>query len=165
MTDTRNQRPPRKEMRRLAGAGILSMGLLAACSSVQTLKPFATDGCSLFPDRALIGKEDWCSCCVVHDLAYWRGGTEEERLRADQNLKSCVQASTGNSALANLMFDGVRVGGGPYYFTNYRWGYGWPYGRMYQPLSEAESALADRLRADYLATNPTLACTRETLSQ
>jgi hypothetical protein len=133
---------------------------LAACavqaptqpsSSPMTLQPFATDGCSRFPDRSPIGKADWCHCCVAHDLAYWRGGTAGQRLQADQALKACVQQASGNEALAALMFNGVRIGGGPEFDTPYRWGYGWPFGRGYAPLTPQEDAQASELERDYLA--------------
>ena len=132
--------------------------LLAKTAPAQEMHPFSTDGCSLFPDRLQIAHADWCSCCLAHDLAYWRGGTYEERLKADQNLQSCVLATTGNATLADLMYAGVRAGGGPYFFTTYRWGYGWSFGRMYEPLSPAENAQATSLRDKYLANNPNLAC-------
>lgn len=132
---------------------------LAGCST-PTLQPFSTDGCSMFPDRALAGKADWCGCCVAHDLAYWRGGTAAERLAADRELAQCVTASSHDAALAQTMLAGVRAGGGPYFVTAYRWGYGWPYGRMYQPLDAREAAQADTLRARYLATNPDLVCSK-----
>ena len=143
--------------------GVLMLALsLSACASFSVaqlaLKPFASDGCSLFPDRAYINQKDWCTCCVAHDLAYWRGGSAEARLQADRDLRTCVEKATGNHALAELMFVGVRSGGGPYFFTPYRWGYGWQFGRAYLPLNAEESALADRLAADYLAKNPQLQC-------
>jgi len=123
-----------------------------------TLQPFATDGCSLFPDRSPSGKTDWCSCCVAHDLAYWRGGPSEARLKADRELLACVRRQTGSEALADVMFAGVRSGGGPYLKTPYRWGYGWPHGRGYESMSAAEQAQADKLEKAYLAQNPALAC-------
>ena len=135
--------------------------LLAACASTQGLQPFSTDGCSLFPDRSLISTSDWCGCCLAHDLAYWRGGTAEERLQADQDLKSCVLAASGNPELADLMFLGVRTGGGPYFLTPYRWGYGWPFGRLYGPISPTEEAQTSALRAQYVSANPALVCTKE----
>lgn len=130
------------------------------CEVVETkvMQPFSTDGCSMFPDHSLIGKSDWCSCCLVHDLAYWRGGTAEERLKADEELKKCVHAATGDASLAELMFAGVRVGGGPYFFTSYRWGYGWPYRGQYKALSPEEDARVAALRERYLKSNPALAC-------
>lgn len=147
------------------GAGALPAGLflvllLSACASSGTLRPFATDGCSLFPDRALIGEKDWCGCCLAHDLAYWRGGTAAARLAADQELRACVLRATGSAGLADLMFAGVRAGGGPYFYTWYRWGYGWPYGREYGELTPEETAAADVLERAYRATNPALACPR-----
>src|SRR5438105_15626174 len=91
--------------------------LLCACASAATgaaMLPFSTDGCSLFPDRSLIGNEDWRRCCVTHDLAYWRGGTSDARLNADLELKACVKQRAGKEALAKLLLDGVRVGVGPF---------------------------------------------------
>lgn len=138
--------------------------LLSACATRPTLQPFATDGCSMFPDRALIGEADWCRCCLAHDLAYWRGGTFEARLAADQALKSCVQQASGSEALAELMFTGVRVGGGPYFYTPYRWGYGWAFGRPYGTLTPDEEKLASSLEREYRASNPVLSCPGTTVS-
>lgn len=138
--------------------------LLSACTTTGTLQPFATDGCSMFPDRALIGAADWCRCCLAHDLAYWRGGTSEARLAADQALRSCVQQASGSEALAELMFTGVRAGGGPYFYTPYRWGYGWAFGRPYGALTAAEERLASSLEREYRDRNPTLACPGTTVS-
>ncbi|HEU5182168.1 MAG TPA: hypothetical protein VFW45_15395 [Candidatus Polarisedimenticolia bacterium] len=132
--------------------------IFSACASVPVMKPFSTDACSMFPDRSPLGKADWCRCCLAHDLAYWRGGTADERLKADLGLKRCVLSATGSGKLADLIFAGVRTGGGPYFFTPYRWGYGWSFGRMYKPLSAAEEAQASSQREDYLATNPRLVC-------
>lgn len=114
------------------------------------LKPFTTDGCSLFPDASWVNEDEWCGCCVAHDIAYWRGGTEDERLAADQQLRDCVEKNTNDKVLANLMFEGVRVGGSPYFYNWYRWAYGWPYGRFYQPLTAAEQARAKELLVAYL---------------
>jgi len=131
-----------------------------ACASEGQLRPFSTDGCSVFPDRSLISKADWCQCCVVHDLAYWRGGTSQARLSADKALSACVLRVTGNKALADLMYAGVRTGGGPHFYTPYRWGYGWPFGRPYRELTPEEEAKASALEREYRAANPSLACTK-----
>lgn len=112
----------------------------------------------MFPDRSLIGKSDWCDCCVAHDLAYWRGGTAEERLKADRELKACVLAKTSNEKLADVMFAGVRTGGGPYFYTHYRWGYGWPYGRGYAPLTPEEKEMAKEGEKKYFARAPSPSC-------
>jgi hypothetical protein len=134
---------------------------LAACVTTVPAGPinaFTTDGCSLFPDRSLIAKEDWCHCCIVHDLAYWRGGTAAERKAADEQLRTCVAGTTGNTAMADLMYAGIRTGGGPYFYTPYRWGYGWPYGRDYQKLTSSEQSSAAAQEAIYRESNPALSC-------
>jgi hypothetical protein len=126
--------------------------LLAGCAArTDSLQPFASDGCSMFPDRAPIGNADWCACCLAHDIAYWKGGTEQDRLAADQALEQCVQHTTQDPVLAASMLAGVRVGGTPYLDTPFRWAYGWKDGRTYQPLTADESALALRLEAEYQA--------------
>lgn len=101
------------------------------------LKPFTTDGCSAFPDGTIKQQSIWVNCCIRHDLAYWKGGTYEDRLQADIELRACVH-KVGEPEIALIMLAGVRVGGSPYYPTSYRWGYGWPYFRGYQALSEPE---------------------------
>ena len=123
--------------------------LLAACSDHRELAAFTSDGCSLFPDSSPLSTADWCECCFQHDIAYWRGGTIEQRKQADNALKQCVLEKTGNGSLANLMYEGVRFGGSPYFPNWYRWGYGWGYSRKYQTLSELENATADRLLQKY----------------
>ena len=125
-----------------------------SCSKHEGLSDFASDGCSLFPDRSLIDESDWCDCCLVHDIAYWKGGTEEERLAADLALRECVLAKTGDEALANLMFEGIRMGGSPYFNTWYRWGYGWSFDRKYRHLSEAELKIAEEKLEAFFRENP-----------
>lgn len=123
-----------------------------------TLSDFSSDGCSLFPDRSLITADDWCECCFEHDIAYWKGGTEEERLAADVALRECIIEKTGNQELADLMYEGVRFGGSPYFYNWYRWGYGWSYERKYQALTPEEEALAEEKLKSYFAGNSQLPC-------
>lgn len=136
---------------------------LGACASTGTSEaagsvlPFATDGCSLFPDRSPFGKSDWCNCCVMHDLAYWRGGTADARYKADEAFRTCVQQSS-NGALALIMFAGVRVAATPYLKTTFRWGFGWQYYRPYGALTPEEVAAADKAERDYREQHPTLPC-------
>ncbi|MCW8890026.1 MAG: FAD-binding oxidoreductase [Sedimenticola sp.] len=104
------------------------------------LKPFTSDGCSAFPNGTLQQQSLWANCCISHDLAYWQGGTYEQRVQADQALQACV-AGAGEEQIADLMLAGVRVGGSPYWPTPFRWGYGWSYGRGYQPVTDAEHQL------------------------
>ena len=115
--------------------------LYGSCTFNKSIQPFKSDGCSLFPDRSLVNKENWCECCYEHDLAYWKGGTAEERDNADKLLKQCILDKTQDTALANMMYIGVRFGGSPYFPTWYRWGYGWNYQRGYAPLTSEEEEL------------------------
>lgn len=105
--------------------------------SAENIKPFTSDGCSVFPDGTFAQKELWLSCCTAHDYAYWQGGTYQERLIADKALQQCV-SNVGEPRIAKLMLAGVRVGGSPYLPTSFRWGYGWPYPRGYKTLTDAE---------------------------
>lgn len=132
--------------------------LVSGCKTDMALRPFSSDGCSLFPDKALIGTDDWCSCCFEHDIAYWRGGTRAQRDAADLALRQCVADKTGNEQFAALMYRGVRAGGSAYFYTWYRWGYGWPFERKYEALSPAENALADRLLQQYVDSEPAPVC-------
>lgn len=126
------------------GLRALMVLALASCAAPGVLRDFTSDGCSLFPDGELSGdRKLWCGCCALHDVAYWRGGTEDERKRADEALRECVAARTGDEALARTMYVGVRGGGHPAFPTWYRWGYGWNYGRGYAALNEAERKQAD----------------------
>lgn len=117
--------------------------LLAALTSISitthadTLKPFTTDGCSMFPDGNLIDDSKWVKCCIRHDLAYWKGGAESDRIKADDELQQCVEA-LGDKTISSVMRLGVKIGGAPVYPTWYRWGYGWPYSRGYKSLSKEE---------------------------
>jgi hypothetical protein len=155
-------RPPRGWRPFLAAcvAALVLSGCAAPGSggSGGAIAAFATDGCSMFPDRAGEGGADWCSCCVAHDLVYWRGGTAEERHQADVMLQACVRQAANSALLANLMYAGVRIGGVPYLNTSFRWGYGWAWYRPYGALSPEETASADKEERDYRDTHPTLAC-------
>ena len=70
----------------------------------------------------------WRECCVVHDRAYYYGGTREEKQAADEALKQCVARTLDDKLLGRLlgptMQIAVSIGGLPYFATSYRWGYG-----------------------------------------
>lgn len=108
------------------------------------LQPFTSDGCSSFPDGNAFSKTHWQKCCTAHDLAYWQGGTYEQRLQADIELRQCV-TKIGEPTIAKLMLTGVRAGGSPYLPTSFRWGYGWKYPRAYKALSIKEQQLVNQL--------------------
>ena len=84
------------------------------------------------------------------------GGSYDQRLQADEELKQCV-ASVGEPEIALLMLAGVRVGGSPFWLTEFRWGYSWPYWdgaapRGYKLLTEAEKAQVAAALAKQRAT-------------
>jgi hypothetical protein len=146
---------------RLPAPALLALLALAACGAKAGIRPFYTDGCSLFPDGSFGDRRLWCECCFAHDIAYWRGGTQAERKRADEQLRECVLARTGDERLADLMYDGVRIGGSPVFPNWYRWAYGWPYGRTYEPLTEDEAVQAQLALQLYREKHPVGYCERK----
>jgi hypothetical protein len=119
------------------GLGLAGASARADQDPDWRLAPFATDGCSSFPGGDPFDPVRWQHCCVAHDRAYWAGGTYDDRWNADVALKECV-AETGADWVADLMFEGVRVGGSPYLPTPFRWGYGWPWIIGYRELEPSE---------------------------
>ena len=80
-------------------------------------------------------------------MAYWQGGTAQQRVAADQQLKQCVEQA-GEPSIAAIMLAGVRVGGTPYLPTKFRWGYGWPYFRGYKLVVAEEQRKIDAFLKD-----------------
>jgi hypothetical protein len=111
--------------------------LFCHSSRGYAIAPFTTDGCSMFPNGTLDRNSLWLDCCIAHDFAYWQGGTYQQRLAADKRLRDCV-AGTGALFTAEIMLEGVRLGGSPFFPTTYRWGYGWPWLRGYKQLNPSE---------------------------
>lgn len=102
---------------------------------------FTTDGCSRWFDAS------WVSCCVVHDIMYWCGGSDEDRKEADQIIQQCVGPKA--SLIGGMMYLGVRVGGSAWLPTPWRWGYGWkkwPRGYEYTNKHQSVSSILDKLR-------------------
>lgn len=148
-------------MHRFIGLTVAIAILVPLCSPLSTagdnvLKPFSTDGCSLWISGPPSSPNLWRHCCVAHDKAYWVGGTEADRAKADENLQQCVARVAGDG-MADYMYVNVRWGGAPFWLTSYRWGYGWPYWdngkqRGYRPLTQEELEQVKQLesRADQL---------------
>lgn len=108
---------------------------LVGCRSApgpQPLEPFSTDGCSMFPDGRIL------ACCTDHDIDYWQGGSAERRRTVDRQFRYCVEQVSGSPAFAEIAYRSVRVGGNPHLPPAAGWGYGWPFGRGYEPLSRKE---------------------------
>ena len=124
------------------------MLMLSACPYAGELAAFTSDGCSVFPDGTISDSKKWLKCCVAHDKAYWLGGTYAERLAADNALEQCI-TSVENKQLVAAMWAGVRVGGSPYWFSPFRWSYGWPYSRGYRAVSDEEKAMAESLLNEF----------------
>ena len=126
--------------------GLALLTAFSCAAYAADLKPFVSDGCSAFPEGTFSQQQLWLDCCTQHDYAYWKGGTYGERLAADEELQLCV-AAVGEPEIANLMLAGVRVGGSPFFPTPFRWGYGWPFGRGYQPLTDEDRRVIDEVEA------------------
>ena len=113
-------------------------------SSPQVLE-FQSDGCTFYPDGTSSELVLWRDNCVVHDYAYWKGGTWKERRDADRKLRDGIRRK-GKPVIAQLAYVGVRVGGTPWLPTPWRWGFGWcEFPRGYRPLSLDEWRLIKKI--------------------
>lgn len=118
--------------------------------SKPVLRPFSTDGCSYSPDNIPFDKtHNWVHCCIKHDLAYWIGGSSKLKDIADKELGECV-AKNSTQTIGRLYEESVKVGGTPYIFTTFRWGYGWNKIRGYKNVSPTEFKQAQSLYGENL---------------
>lgn len=88
-------------------------------------KPFVFDGASMFPDK--IGNVDTDYATHWHDIRYWAGikGDWLMRFLSDvEMVKDLIQVCKSTTELAQLMFNGVRVGGSEHTGAKWRWAYG-----------------------------------------
>ncbi len=106
-------------------------------ANAAPLTPFISDGCSAFPEGTSQQNQLWLTCCTQHDYDYWKGGSYQERLNSDKRLRECVE-NLGKPFIGLLMQAGVFIGGSAFWPTEFRWGYGWPYLRIYGELTEEE---------------------------
>ena len=116
----------------------------------EEISVFWTDGCSSSPDGLKSVPNLWRDCCLVHDIAYWRGGPEILKIQADAELNQCLNEKiqehsfTGDSAssiyswLGDLAENSVAFGGGPQVYAPWRWGYGWNYYIGYERLTDKQ---------------------------
>ena len=141
-------------MPRLRRLSLFLLGFYASLGlSEERLSPFTSDGCSAFPDGTMEQNTLWLNCCTTHDLAYWQGGTYAEREHADNELRHCV-TQLGEDEIALLMLAGVRVGGSPFWPSQFRWAYGWPYGRFYKALTADELEQVRKLQPSLFHNKP-----------
>jgi hypothetical protein len=117
------------------------------------LRAFVSDGCTGHPDGPQQSPSLWAHCCEIHDLKYWAGGSEDERLAADRELEACV-ARTGHGDTAKIMYRGVRIFGVPFNENSWRWGFGWTKLRGYTPLNEEERVEIERYSPKETTTKP-----------
>lgn len=83
-------------------------------------KPFTTDGCTLVNDL------DQRACCILHDWAYWKGGSRKERRKADNAFFKCIVRESKYPILAPFRWLGVRIGGKKFWgVKGVSWNYGW----------------------------------------
>lgn len=117
---------------------ILTLLLMSPSLKAQIkLKPFETDGCTLFVDGTYTKPGLWKHCCVEHDLRYWFGGSERDMDQADLRLRSCVQ-KVGGDEWAYVIYSGVRAGHHSPIKNKYQWNWGWEKKREKTPLTQEE---------------------------
>ena len=87
-------------------------------------RPFKSDGCTGWVN-------EWKGISIysagfLHDLKYWAGypGEDVERLIADAELMIDVARLLNATAMAETMFNGVRVGGHEHLRADFSWGFG-----------------------------------------
>lgn len=113
---------------------------LEAKHLINRLQPFTTDGCGQFQrwiDYPNVDK--WSLCCVQHDIAYWKGGTQEDRIESDKQLRQCI-VERGEANAAGLIYQNVRGNK-----DHDIWGYGWVLGRGYTLFTAEEQQQIDHL--------------------
>jgi hypothetical protein len=98
--------------------------LWAKIAKDPPLRPFSSDGCSLWVDT-FQGVSIY-PACFLHDLKYWAGypGEEVARLIADAELMIDVARLLEDIVMAEIMFRGVRVGGHEVFKRPFSWGFG-----------------------------------------
>lgn len=116
---------------------IVILGLYSSISFSNELKPFFTDGCTMFVDGTKERPDLWRHCCVEHDLRYWFGGSQKDLDSTDLRLKSCVNEVAGPT-WAELIYTGVRMGHHSPVKNKTHWSWGWTKERANTALNTEE---------------------------
>lgn len=135
-------------------------GLVVGPGSMELNRPilraFTSDGCSLSPNSFM--QVNFVECCYEHDLAYWIGGSSDDKANADTKFKTCMQEKLQTSyhkiisqGVAETYYSGVRLGGVSFLPNSFRWGYGWNYLRGDKSLEASEIKQAEVLYGKNLA--------------
>jgi hypothetical protein len=123
---------------------LLFLALSPILKAELKLKPFETDGCTMFVEGTKEKPNLWKHCCVEHDLRYWFGGSESDMDTADLRLKSCVQKVAGDNWAA-LIYNGVRVGHYSPIKNKYYWSWAWSVKREKVALNSEETQYVVKL--------------------
>ncbi len=132
---------------------------LSVLGAVKSINSFETDFCSVAPESLLkISKKNWGHCCIEHDIAYWAGGTSNQRLLADARLRQCMKKV--DKLAAQIFYSVVRVMGHPEAMTNapsiehrtYQWGFGWNHYGGYDKLDNEQNDLVCSQLSDWQNT-------------
>lgn len=119
-------------------------------ASEENLTKFKTDYCTNYPEGTIQNPDQWKHCCLIHDMYFWAGGNEQDRDKADLNLRSCVEA-TGAPKTAAIMYYAVRAGSmSPVKYPDKKWNNGWRERPDFQSLSIADiNAIQKEIEAGY----------------
>jgi len=119
---------------------LFSFFISFSAKAENSLKPFFTDGCTLFVDGTPSKPGLWRPCCVEHDLRYWVGGSTDDMDRTDLKLKSCVQKIAGEH-WARTIYTGVRAGHYSPIKNKTAWSWGWTNRREKVALNSQEISI------------------------
>jgi hypothetical protein len=72
-----------------------------------SINDFQSDGCSMWPEGFL--GVSWEGYCIEHDIKYWLGGTDEDRQKADEELRDNINKVF--PGMGDIVYLGVRLGG------------------------------------------------------
>jgi hypothetical protein len=116
--------------------------------SSEFMRPFSTDGCTMYGEGTCRKPYAWVHCCIQHDYKYWHGGTLEEKQEADQELSRCVGES-GFTDHGFLMLLGINL------FASHtdRWGSGWHQNPGYRALTGEEIEEYQKISPDSIQLN------------
>ncbi len=116
------------------------------------LQKFCSDGCTHAPDGTFEKPHEWFMCCAQHDLAYWAGGSPQDKYNADTHLHNCLINTNARPWEAGVYLAAVIAFGGSY------WGSGWSdfnkNSVKFEALSSAEQIQVNRMTPSRLPSEP-----------
>lgn len=109
-------------------AEVKVLAIKVTLGASKTIPPhdFRFDGCTLFPE--IIFGTNLTQACLMHDIAYWSGGTPAEKQAADQAFKVAVaQSGRFGTMIAPLAKEAVNIYGDTWlaHVFGAHWGFGW----------------------------------------